>query len=397
MKFSKISVEKKTNSAVSVSAGLFFRGGGDKIVRLHRFYGIGERVLAGSSNDASHRFTWFLKKVEIMKNVVFPFRIWTAVVCVVMSVMWHSDASVAGIVTFGSGGNAFNMEFVAIGNPGNADDTTGNPTTAGKVDYAYQMGKFEVSEDMITKFNASQTLQITKDTRGTDKPATSVSWNEAARFVNWLNKSTGGYEAYNFTTGGVNDNITPWTISNLDDYDASNPYRSLRTNYVLPSMDEWYKAAYYNPVTSTYSDFPNGLDMAPTVVASGTAANTAVYNQTFHQGPADITLAGGLSPYGIMGLGGNVAEWEETEFSLNNSSGLSARGIRGGFWLSDSLNLSSSSRSNFVPAGVDNTPLFGFRVASLSSDAVAVPEPSSLIMFSTMALSALWYRKRLRK
>ena len=377
-----------------MSAGLFFRGGGDKFVRLHRFYGIGERVLAGSSNDASHRFTWFLKKVEIMKNVVFPFRIWTAVVCVVMSVMWHSDASVAGIVTFGSGGNAFNMEFVAIGNPGNADDTTGSPTIAGKVDYAYQMGKFEVSEDMITKFNASQTLQITKDTRGTDKPATSVSWNEAARFVNWLNTSTGGYAAYN-ATGGVNTNITPWTISNTLDYDGSNPYRSLRANYVLPSMDEWYKAAYYNPVTSTYSDFPNGLDTAPTAVASGTAADTAVYNQTFNQGPADITLAGGLSPYGIMGLGGNVAEWEETALSLNNSSGSSARGLRGGDWNVNSSDLSSSTRSYDDPANVGS--FIGFRVASLSSDAVAVPEPSSLIMFSTMALSALWYRKRLRK
>ena len=110
-----------------------------------------------------------------MPTIELPFRTWTGVACVVMSVMWHSDASVAGIVTFGSGGSAFNMEFVAIGNPGNADDATGDPNPAGKVDYAYQMGKFEVSEDMITKFNASQALLITKDTRGPDKPATSVS------------------------------------------------------------------------------------------------------------------------------------------------------------------------------------------------------------------------------
>lgn len=60
-----------------------------------------------------------------------------------------------------------------IGSPGNPDDTGGGirPDPAGKVDYTYQMGKFEVSEDMITKFNASQSLTITKDTRGTDKPA----------------------------------------------------------------------------------------------------------------------------------------------------------------------------------------------------------------------------------
>ncbi|MCH1496668.1 MAG: hypothetical protein L7U72_15725, partial [Rubripirellula sp.] len=117
----------------------------------------------------------------------------------------------AGVITFGSGPNQFDMTFVEIGSPNNADDTTGNPNPAGKVEYTYQMGKYEVSEDMITKFNASQSLTITKDTRGDDKPATSVSWNEAARFVNWLNTSQGFQEAYNFTTGGVNDNIELWS------------------------------------------------------------------------------------------------------------------------------------------------------------------------------------------
>ena len=40
-------------------------------------------------------------------------------------------------------------------------------------------------------------------------------------------------------------------------------------------MDEWYKAAYYNPTTSTYFDFPNGSNTAPTAVSSGTADGTA--------------------------------------------------------------------------------------------------------------------------
>jgi hypothetical protein len=120
-------------------------------------------------------------------------------------------ASEAGTVTFGSGANTFKMDFATIGNPGNAADTTGAPNPAGAVAYEYGLGKFEVSEDMINKFNNSQSLQITKNTRGTAKPATSVSWNEAARFVNWLNTSTVNHAAYKFTTGGVNDNIALWT------------------------------------------------------------------------------------------------------------------------------------------------------------------------------------------
>jgi len=79
--------------------------------------------------------------------------------------------------------------------------------------------------------------------------------------------------------------------------------------YFLPSVDEWYKAAYYDPTGGAYYDYPTGSNTAPTPVASGTAAGTAVYSGQV--GPANITLAGGLSPYGTMGQGGNVYEWDE--------------------------------------------------------------------------------------
>ena len=297
----------------------------------------------------------------------------------------------AGVITFGSGPNQFDMTFVEIGSPNNADDTTGNPNLAGRVEYTYQMGKYEVSEDMITKFNASQSLTITKDTRGDDKPATSVSWNEAARFVNWLNTSQGFQEAYNFTTGGVNDNIALWSSADAWQLGGENLYRHKDAQYWLPSMDEWYKAAYYDPNTNTYFDFPNGSDTAPTAVSSGTTG--AVYAQTSSQGPAEITLAGGLSPFGIMGLGGNVYEWEETSFDLNNSSGSSARGLRGGIWSNDSNNLSSSHRFVFNPQSENSNFALGFRVASLSSHA-AVPEPGSLAVWSALCVGGLCYRRR---
>ena len=40
--------------------------------------------------------------------------------------------STARADTFGSGSNAFDIDFVTIGNPGNAADTTGDPNPAGK-------------------------------------------------------------------------------------------------------------------------------------------------------------------------------------------------------------------------------------------------------------------------
>ncbi len=162
--------------------------------------------------------------------------------------------SFAAVVSFGSGvGNTFNMEFVTIGNPNNDADTTVAPNPAGRVTYTYDIGKFEVSRDMITKFNASQSLQISLedmtsfDGNGANKPATGISWNEAARFVNWLNTSTGGHAAYKFTTSGVNDDIALWTAADTLDYDATNPYRSKRATYVLPSLQRVVQGGVLQP------------------------------------------------------------------------------------------------------------------------------------------------------
>jgi formylglycine-generating enzyme required for sulfatase activity len=318
-----------------------------------------------------------------------------AVVMTTAIVLLSSAAEVAaGMITFGVGAQQFQMEFVTIGNPGNAPDTTGDPNPAGAVAYSYDIGKFEVSEDMITKFNASQSLQITKDTRGANKPATSVSWNEAARFVNWLNTSTGNPAAYKFTTGGVNDNIALWTSGDAG-YDASNQYRNSLAKYFLPNSNEWYKAAYYNPNDSTYYDFANGSNTAPTSVASGSAAGTAVYGG--QSGPADVDQAGGLSPYGVMGLNGNVFEWEESSGDLLNNSGSSDRGIRGGQWGLASSLLSSSFRISDFP-GYDYGDALGFRVASLSSSpAAAVPEPGTLLLGTLLGLGGYLGKRRMKK
>ena len=328
-------------------------------------------------------------------------RLFHFVVAVSIALASTVSALQAAVVSFGSGTNVFQMEFVTIGNPGNAADTDPNArpvsATLGSVGKTYSIGKFEVSEGMITKFNASQSLQIAVSGRGVNKPATYVSWNEAARFVNWLNTSTGGVAAYKFTTGGVNDNIAVWTTSDTLDYDASNPYRSKRATYVLPSYNEWYKAAYYNPSNSTYYDFPNGSDTRPTAVTGGLSG--AVYTQAGEAsptGPADVDQAGGLSPYGVMGLGGNVFEWDENSFDLTHSSGSSLRGFRGGGWFFNSSYLPSSARINGGTG--DKIVDVGFRVASLSpSSPPAVPEPSMMVIGTLFGLGGLVAKRRMKK
>lgn len=298
-------------------------------------------------------------------------------------------ASTAHADSFGGGANQFDISFVSIGDPNNPDDTTGEPNPAGKVEYAYRMGKFEISRDMITKANNEGGLGITMDSMGfvaggarDDMPATGVSWFEAATFVNWLNTSQGHQAAYNFDGGG---NFQLWTSAEAWQTGGENLFRHKDAFYFLPSMDEWYKAAYFDASSSTYFNYPTGSDTAPAAVASGTAADTAVYSQNSSQGPADITLAGGLSPYGTMGQGGNVWEWEETEFDLLNDSSSSARGVRGGFWDFNSNLLLSSSRNIGIPS-LENGSV-GFRVAS-------IPEPSTVLLGTLASVGLLMRRRR---
>ena len=297
------------------------------------------------------------------------------ILTVTLLALGYQTAS-AQLVTesFGSGDNAFTMEFVTIGNPNNAADTTGAPNPAGSVAYTYNLGKHEVSRDMITKANAAGSLGITMSDmtdyagNGLLRPATGITWYEAAKFVNWLNTSTGGTAAYKFDGSG---NFQLWSAGDAG-YNASNLFRNSLAKFVIASSNEWYKGA-YGKADGSWSNFTNGTDSAPTAVASGTAANTAVYGQSFYSGPADITSAGGLSAYETMGQGGNVWEWNESASDGTNDTVGEIRDLRGGSWLDSSLYLGASFRIVVNPS--DENSDLGFRVAS-------VPEPSSLSLLA---------------
>ena len=313
------------------------------------------------------------------------------------------QGSAETVDTFGTGANQFGITFVEIGDPGNAADTTGDPNPVGSVGYNFRIGKFEVSRDMVEKANAEGGLGITMSTMSfvvggprPGMPAGSVSWNEAARFTNWLNTSQGFQAAYKFSAqpgeSGYNANahIELWVDGDFG-FDAGNRFRNSEARYFLPSVDEWYKAAYYDPNTGGFWNVPTGSDTAPTPVASGTDPHTAVYAQAFEQGPADITQAGGLSPYGVMGMGGNVYEWEETAFDLINDdpTRFEGRGFRGTDW-SDTLAGMFSTARNRAPPDFGGSTL-GFRVASTSS---AVPEPSAAAALAVVALGVFLLRSR---
>jgi len=311
-----------------------------------------------------------------------PPQLLTIGVLALLTVSVHAD-------TFGSGGNAFTIDFVPIGNPGNANDAGAGgglySSPFGGVSYVFQMGVTEVSQDWITKATNLGMTHVTAGTFTVNRPATSLTWYEAAGFVNWLNTSTGRQAAYQLT--GPNTGMTLWSSAQAWQTGGENLYRHKDAFYFLPSENEWYKAAHHknDGVTANYWDYATGSNTIPTAVASGTGAGSAVYGQTVATGPADITQAGGLSSYATMGQNGNALEWTESAFFAPNDNSSASRALRGGGWFDAEAQLRSSFSSGSGPQ-LEGTGV-GFRVAS-------VPEPSSTLLMLSAGLVAFARRRR---
>lgn len=305
--------------------------------------------------------------------------------------------------TFGSGTNTFSMDFVTIGNPGNAADTTGY----GSVGYSYNIGKYEVSVPQINGARANGLQGVRADSQNwnltPDGPAYGLDWLQAAAFVNWLGTSSGYQAAYKMSyiggTGGSaygrTYSIGVWQPGEAG-YDPNNPFRNSLAVYALASENEWYKAAYFDPNknsgTGGYWKYATGSDSAPTPVTSGTASGTSVYGYTFDgqlNKAASVSQAGGESPYGTVGQGGNVGEMLETEFSGANTDVEAARVTRGGANTSSVSEQASDFRWTIAVDNPDGYAVTGFRI-------IMVPEPSSLSLLLAGGTLLWGTRKRLK-
>ena len=297
--------------------------------------------------------------------------------------------------------------MVTVGNINNDDDDTGY----GAVGYEYQISATEVTNSEYAAFlnavAATDTYSLYKSSmsdssvgisqngspgsfsysvnlnRG-ENPVGYVDFYDALRYTNWLHngKGTGGTEtgAYTITDEGItNNSIT----------------RNPGATWFLPSEDEWYKAAYYDPTLNSnaggYFDYATSSDDLPTAEAPLGGTNSANYNNLIGNTTAVGAYPSALSPYGTYDQAGNVWEWNE---AIVDSSG---RGLRGGGWYTDSNFLSSSDRSDLTPLSEFNSN--GFRVASIVSaeDENVIPEPGSLLVWSLLGLAGFHVSRRLKK
>ena len=278
--------------------------------------------------------------------------------------------------------------------------------------YAYQIGKYEVTNAQYGAFlnavdpgganangvynsnmgsnvrggitytaGAASGAKYTVRTSMGDKAVNYVSWYDAARFTNWLGngQGSGSTETGIYTLNGNTGIIT----------------KNVGATVYLPSEDEWYKAAYYDPTAGAgggdnYWLYPTQSDTIPTVGSanstgeiSNPGANVANYNlgADWNGQNGNVTTVGSAAAnnyFGTFDQGGNLREWNDAVIG-------SSRGLRGGSFNDGEGNLRASSRNGNVPTDERNT--VGFRVAS-------VPEPTSMVL--TMLASGVMLIRRKR-
>ena len=290
--------------------------------------------------------------------------------------------------------------------PGYADlvipMTTIDDPGEGGVDYVYSIGTYEVTVaqyaeflnavaasdpnglwsgemesgggigiPIITRSGEDGSYTYTAVAGTENEPVRYVSYYDGIRLCNWMSNGQGSGDT---ETGSYDLSL------------GADVTRTTNATWVIPSEDEWYKAAYYDPVNDVYYDYPNGSDDVPTEPTDSTTPREMNFGDIpYWQGGVYFTSIGettGASPYGVYDMGGNVQEWTDTFVAP------SYRVTRGGEFMDGASSMSVTGQQPYDPTTEGD--LLGLRLAYI------IPEPSTmaLVFFGSLSCISGWIRRK---
>lgn len=290
------------------------------------------------------------------------------------------------------------VDTVNVGDAGNAADTD---TGYGAVNYDYAIGKYEMTVSQYVAFlNAVASVPPNAGVaglwdKGMEKPKSyvtsglikrsgsgtaadpyiytemadtslgqnsgrrailNISWFSAARFANWLHNGatkTASTETGAYTLNGATSGVF---------------FKNPDARWWIPSEDEWYKAAYYDPTKSganKYWKYPTRTDILPVAEAAPGGNNSANYNSPAAIEGQRVTPVGAyassVSYYGTYDQAGLMWEWNDAVFTDYEGQPVT-RGMRGGSWSLGMINVSKFGPRDYEPVYDDDDS--GFRLAT---------------------------------
>ena len=280
----------------------------------------------------------------------------------------------AHAVTITHGTDSVDIDFVDIGYVNNTPNGI-NGNGYGAVNYEYSIGTYEVTAQQwadVISFDANVSTGPHENSWSGLQPTAWTSWSEAAKFANWLTSGNALQGAYQFSDAN--------TYTGVDRNTALSTYQTI---YVLPTEDEWYKAAYFKSDGSGYTTYATGNSVPDGIDFSGDTNYDSVFNDGFNNGGPLAVGGGTMENNGTYDMGGNVWEWMEETYQPI---------IRGGNYLHGSNNLLSSNRNSNNPVYGERGDV-GFRVVSVAPIST-VPEPSSVGLLAIGAMGCMLRRKR---
>jgi formylglycine-generating enzyme required for sulfatase activity len=311
---------------------------------------------------------------------------------------------------------AVTIETVPVGYAGNAPDVDYGNGQFGAVAYDYRIGTYEVTNAQFVEFlnakggmgysvslmDAAASMHggiVRSGSPGNitysvapnfaDKPVAGVCWFTAIRFANWMHNGQGN---------GDTENGAYTIPANL-----SGPFNLITRNpgatWFLPSEDEWYKAAYYQPAALggdsdsywLYATRSNDDPTAATADVAGNVSNPGVnvangWRQANWNGSSsgNVTTVGSAGPasasfFGTSDQSGNVREWTEGLHPLF----FDAMVTRGGSWLAGP----GAASAQTYGGQTTSSPAQGFRLAT-------IPEPSTYALAAIGVMGLLALRRR---